>query len=64
MKVKIIASKPPEGCSEIDPKYIGQIVTVEEDGDGFLNVIEELPNGIPYFSGLILFEGEYEIVED
>jgi hypothetical protein len=57
MKVKIIASKPiDKGCSPID-HHIGKVFDTYIDKDG--NLMAKYK-----YSDFILFEGEYEVIEE
>ncbi len=61
MKVKIIASKPPEICADIS-QYIGMVVNAEMSEDGFMETKDIVDENFP--NGFTLFEGEYEIIDE
>lgn len=62
MKVKIVASKPiDKGCLGIE-EHIGKIFEVYKGEDGYL-FVDFNDKNYP-INGFILFEEEYEIIED
>ena len=61
MKIRILKNNPPEGCNASSiSNYIGQVLEAYLDENGDIVITEE-NCGI---NGAIIFNGEYEIVDN